>query len=739
MEEYSKDFIEEEKYLNHTISQIEEQLEAEERQLTKRKRGLAASRREMWEESGNFPTDFSGIAEISQYRAEAIVQTETYLGNLTRVDRYRRMLEKPYFGRFDLLEEGEKDSEKIYLGLGTLMDSQNYRVLVYDWRAPVCSVFYRHELGPAQYETPSGTVRGEVVLKRQYKIRNGKLQYFFDSGIVIRDDMLQEILSRNASVQMRTIVESIQKEQDIVIRDTSHGLVIVQGAAGSGKTSIALHRVAFLLYEGLGSNLNSRNILIISPNQVFSQYIASVLPDLGEENVEQLTFDEICRNNLKGSNFETKGKQLERIIEGKIHTDLEEIDFKGSSSFVTILERLLWHLEHRLIAFEDIYYHGKVIATRQQLKNRFLKQKNVPVASRLRYLEDLVWEEVRPLRQERQEIIEEIVQRSECHDLEIKAFSRYLSLKETNRLKERMHKFTRVDYRALYQRLFNPDLFFRLSQGLPLPPGINGILEQTRNRLEQGKLSFEDASALLYLKLRLEGADSYPWFRHVVIDEAQDYSKLHYEVFKLLFRFADFTVLGDVHQSMERDVEMSLYDEIVETFPKKKFIKLVLSKTYRSSYEITQFARGLLGLKSHAGAFERHDEAPQIHAFDSRKDLEKILFQDALAFLEQGFGSVAIICKTKDEAKGLYDRLKPQVKIQLIEPHSKGLEKGISIIPVYLAKGLEFDAVLVYETNAKHYFTELDNRLLYIACTRALHRLRLYHTGKRSPLLPHEV
>lgn len=737
--DYSRTFLEEEEYLEHTVSEIKEQLTFEERQLAEKKQGLAISRREMWEDAGHYPTDIGGIAEISQYRTEAIVQTETYLGNLARVDRYKRMVDNPYFGRFDFVEEGEKNREKIYVGLGTLTDSQNFRVLVYDWRAPVSSVFYRHELGPAQFDTPSGTVKGEVLLKRQYKIRRGELQHFFDSGTVIRDDMLQDILSRNASVQMRTIVESIQKEQDTVIRDTEHGLIMVQGAAGSGKTSIALHRVAFLVYEGLESNLTSRNVLIISPNQVFSQYVGSVLPDLGEENVEQVTFDDICRDQLKGLVPETRARQLERIIEEKSAIGLKEIDFKGSSVFVTVLERLLWHLEHKLITFEDVYYHGQVIVTRQQLKNRLLVQRNVPLAQRLKYLEDSIWEAVSPLRQERQKIIEEIVQRSEGHDLEIKAFSRHLSLKETRRLADRLQEFSRVDYISLYRQLFNRELFLKLSQGLSLPASINGILKETSNRLDQKKYSFEDASALLYLKLRIEGTDSYPWIKHVVIDEAQDYSNLQYQIYKLLFRAADFTVLGDINQSMERGVEMSLYDDIERIFSKKDAIKLVLSKTYRSSYEITQFNQGLLGGKSQVGAFQRHDEAPQVRSFNSLQQLEEALVEDAVAFLDQGFGSAAIICKTKGEAYGLYDRLRKKIagySVQLVEPHSKGIRQGISIIPVYLAKGLEFDAVLVYQANQEHYFTKLDKRLLYIACTRALHRLRLYYAGQRSPLLP---
>ena len=735
MEEYTKVFLEEEEYLEHTVNEIRNQLRGEQQQLAARKKGLARSRREMWEDTGAFPSDFAGVAEISQYRSEVIVQTETYLGNLARVEKYKRMADNPYFGRFDFLEEGEKAKEKIYVGLGTLIDSQSFKTLVYDWRAPVCSVFYRHELGPAEYEAPSGILKGEVLLKRQYKVRKGKLLHFFDSNIVIRDEMLQDILSRNASTQMRTIVESIQKEQDIVIRDEDHGLVIVQGAAGSGKTSIALHRVAFLLYEGLGSNLNARNVIIISPNQIFSRYIATVLPDLGEENVEQITFDSIAGEELGGLCLETRAQQLERVMEKDNRLALKSIEFKGSALFVKILDRLLWHYEHKMIPFEDVYYHGKVIASRQLLKSRFLVQRNTAIALRLEHIEESIWEAIKTLRQERLKRLEEIVQGMEGRDLEIKSFSRYLSLQETRALRERLHKFTKIDYRKVYQELFDKGLFFKLAGKEALPDEIGQILEETRQRLQQGIVQYEDIPALMYLKLKIEGADKFPWIKHVVVDEAQDYTPLQYEVFKKLFRWADFTVLGDVNQSMERGAEMSLYDDIVRILDKKEAFKLVLTKTYRSSYEISQFTQGLLGQKPLTGAFERHDAAPRVLGFDSEPLMLQAIARQAGDYLKEGFESVAIICKTAASARRVYHNLHQRMTLNLIEPNSNSFEKGITVIPVYMAKGLEFDAVLVYETNKEHFFTEFDRRLLYIACTRALHRLDLYFTGEKSPFL----
>lgn len=736
MDGYRESFLEEKQYLSHTIDVLKAQLFDEQKQLKGKRSNLAASRREMWESAGHFPDDFAGAAEISQYRNQLIVQTETYINNLAWVERLKKMSYSPYFGRFDFVEEGEQAEEKIYVGLGTLTDPDSFKVLVYDWRAPICSVFYRHEIGPADYKTPLGVLKGEVCLKRQYKIRNGQLVHFFDSSVVIRDEMLQEILSRNASMHMKSIVETIQKEQDIVIRDNKHGLVIVQGAAGSGKTSVAMHRIAYLLYEGLASNLHSRNIIIVSPNEIFSQYISNVLPDLGEENVDQVTFEQMAKKALQGLKLESRAVQLERIVESIGNIAIQSIEFKGSADFVLILERFLKYYEQKLHPFEDVYYHGTVVATRQRLKSRFLANRNVPMARRLQYIEEGIWEAITSLRRERLKKIEQVVQQSEGHDLEIKAFSRLLSLKETKTFGDRLRKFTRIDFWSLYKRLFTGKLLFKFTRDMALPAEIDKIIEQTRSRLAKGIVLYEDLAPLFYLKLKIEGSDEFPWIKHVVIDEAQDYSPLQYQIFKMLFRGSDFTVLGDVNQSMERRTDISLYDEVTRIFDKKAAIKLVLSKTYRSSYEISAFTRKILGEEKLPGAFERHDEPPRIHCLDTEQAMAEMASRDAQDFISRGFGSVAIICKTKQSAQELFINIRKMMPVQLIDTDTPKFDKGIIIIPSYMAKGLEFDAVLIFGAGDKQYNTELDKRLLYIACTRALHRLVLYYCGRKSPFIP---
>jgi DNA helicase-2/ATP-dependent DNA helicase PcrA len=285
--------------------------------------------------------------------------------------------------------------------------------------------------------------------------------------------------------------------------------------------------------------------------------------------------------------------------------------------------------------------------------------------------------------------------------------------------------------------LFNEKaLFFKLSRGLTLPGNIEQILEATARRLKSGDISHEDSTPLLYLKLRLEGSDQFSHIRQVVIDEVQDYLPLHYEVFNLLFKGANYTVLGDISQSVETAADISFYDEVEKTLGRKRSIKFVLSKSFRSSFEISSFAKKIAGGNPDVIPFERHEAEPAVICGDTQEDLDRAIAGDAGFFLEQGYESVAIICKTAAEAQKLYAGLKDSTWARLVSSGDEEMERGIAVIPSYIAKGLEFDVVLVYNVSAENYSTDFDARLLYIACTRALHRLKLYYCGEKSPLLP---
>lgn len=742
MDSYQENHQEEIEYLKKTLAFIEEEVKKEEKNLEEKKSDLIAAKKDMYENTVHIASDFESLVDINLHLMQVNNHISGY--DTRRIKNLKKMINSPYFGRFDFIEKGFNEKEKIYIGLYNLMDKNTGEVYVYDWRAPISSVFYRYELGEVMYDTPAGVSRGDVSLKRQYQIRDSQLKYFFDCSVRITDEILQEVLSHNTSAKMKNIIETIQKEQDVIIRDRDHELLIVQGVAGSGKTSIALHRIAFLLYEGLNTNLQSKDVIIISPNSVFSHYISSVLPELGEENVRQSIFDDLVLEVLQGRfGKETREMQLEALIHSRVKIGDEgrkkSIDFKGSRVFKKILDRLLWHYAHRLIEFEDVYYNGTILATRQQLKNRFLHNEiGIPMAKQLNKIETILLQKVHPLQKKRLKRLEKIVEKSEGHEFEIKSFSRLLAIKQAVAFRDRIQKFTKVDYGDLYTQLFkNRGLLHKLAQGLTLPENINEIISTTLQNLEEGQVHYEDYAPLLYLKLKVEGNNVVSGIKHVVIDEAQDYTPLQYEVFKILYDNATYTVLGDIRQAIEKPIDYSLYDDVSEILNKGKTIKLSLNKGYRSTCEINAFTQKLLGEGNQHDycSIERYGEEPKVIQRETLEGIDQSIIADIGNYTQQGYESVAIICKTQKEAEKVFSRLKKSVQLTLIKPQDGEVIKGALVIPTYMAKGLEFDVVIIYDVNKENYVSDFDRQLLYIGCTRALHRLVIYHKGDKSPLI----
>lgn len=741
MDLYNKHLKEEEKYLDKTLDFIKKDMKSKVGLLSDRKNELLDIRKEMWENTVHFSNDFDKLTEINQYLSVLSTQTISYESAHKQIEKYKKLLSSPYFGRFDFTEDNMGE-EKIYVGLHNVIDPQTYDILVYDWRSPISSIFYQYELGDASYKAPSGVIKGSVLLKRQYKIIEGKLKYFFDCNIQINDEMLQQVLSKNSSSKMKNIVETIQKEQDIIIRDIDNELLIVQGIAGSGKTSIALHRIAFLLYHGISSKLTSNNIIIVSPNEVFSKYISGVLPELGEENVNQNTFEALALNLIAGRlKIESRFQLLEYLTKSenndKIKLRKSNIDFKGSRVCAKILDRLIKYYESNMVEFEDVYYDGLVIETKQILKNQFLSDKiGMPISKRLKRMERMILNKIHPIQRERVKKIEKLVQKIGGHEFEIKSFSRLLSVKESRLLLKKIRRFTEIDYIEIYNKLFcDKELFLKLSKGLDLPNDIEDIIKITADNIKKGYIFYEDCAPLLFIKLKIEGSDMFTQIRQVVVDEAQDYSCLEYEVFNMLFKNARFTVVGDINQTIDKSFNISIYDEIEEILNKRKSTKLFLSKGYRSSYEISSFAQKILNLNQNHVNLERYGSKPLIVHKNNIEDMDYAIVENIKASIDKGYKSIAIICKTIRESKEIYDRLKNLININLIDS-SEEVEKGVIIIPAYIAKGLEFDSVFVYNVSDDNYNCDIHKKLFYIACTRALHRLEVYYIGDKSRFIP---
>ncbi len=742
--EYSEKYIEENNYLNEVIHLLSYYLSIDTEKLAEQKSDLIEARKEMWENTTHTSADFDKLTDLNQYLSALQLQTLSYTELEKRIAKHERMLSNPYFARIDFTEEGYDDTEKIYIGLFNLMDDETHDIKVFDWRAPISSLYYRSEIGPVEYKAPSGKIRGIISLKRQYKITKGVLEYFFDSNVNIVDEMLMEALSKNMTSKMKTIVETIQKQQDLIIRDLKNDLLVVQGVAGSGKTSVALHRIAFLLYQGLNMKLSSNNVIIISPNTLFSKYISNVLPELGEENIREFTFENIF-NKLFENNLsvKTKSENFENIIcsetEKKRNFLRSYDEFKGSYDFMKIIDRFIYYFEHKLIPFEDVYFNGEIIENKQLIKAFLLSGKlNMSTSKKLKIIENRIMDKVHDHKNNRREKIEKAVSKSNGHEFEIKSFTRVLAAKETNSLIERIHKFTEFNSYELYKKLFNDkDLFKTLGKGLNLPENIDEIIDYTYKEINDPyNIPYSDGIALTYLKIKAEGVDTFSDIKQVIVDEAQDYYPMHYCVLKMLFREARFTIVGDVNQSIEKKSDLSFYDEIISIFNFEKSSKIYLNKSYRNSYEISKFSEKLLEEKSiDTEYFKRNEEKPEIICEKTSENLDNRIVEDISKYKTQGYNSIAVICKNRKDASDLFFRLKSKIDIKLVDYVGEQNLTGVIIVPIYLAKGLEFDAVMIYEANDKNYNNIFDKKLLYVASTRALHRLSLYYTGKVSKYL----
>jgi len=743
MAEYNDKYIEEVNYLEEIIDLLKYKLDIETEKLAEQKMDLIAARKEMWENTTHSSSDFDKLSDLNQYLSALNSQTFSYTELEKRIAKYEKMIDSPYFSRIDFTEAGYDDTEKIYIGLFNLMDENTHEIKVYDWRAPISSIYYRSELGPVEYKAPSGIIKGTVSLKRQYKIINGKLEYFFDSNVNIVDELLMEALSKNMTSKMKTIVETIQKQQDLIIRDLDNDLLVVQGVAGSGKSSVALHRIAFLLYQGLNLQLSSNNIIVISPNTLFSKYISNVLPELGENNISEYTFENIFVKLFDNKlSVKTKSENFENIIcaETEIKRNLLRSydEFKGSTVFLKIIERFIKYFERKLIPFEDVYFDGEIIETRQLLKAFLLSGKlDMPTAKKLKIIESRIMDRIHDKKNIRRSKIEEAVNKSKEHEFEVKAFTRVLAARETSLFLNRIHRFTEFNSYDLYKKLFSDkNLFKKLAKGLSLPDNIDEIIDCTNQSIaDPYNIPYADGIAMMYLKVKAEGTDSLSRIKQVIVDEAQDYYPMHYYLLKNLFKEARFTIVGDVNQAVERKSDISFYDEIISIFNFEKSNKIFLNKSYRSSYEISKFSERFLEEGINTEYFKRTEEIPEVVYKKDSESLENEMIKNIDSYKYQGYNSIAVICKNRKEAVNLYFRIKGKINVKLVDYLGEQNLNGIIIVPVYLAKGLEFDAVMVYGVDNKNYNTVYDKKLLYVACTRALHRLSLYYTGKISRFL----
>ncbi|MBL4930607.1 RNA polymerase recycling motor HelD [Clostridium paridis] len=734
----------EDQWLQTVLNEAQRQLRENNDFKEKFRKEAIETQRQLWQDVGSISISngLEQVVEFMEFIGTMKRQKRTHEFTRKIQEKYERMILSPYFGRIDFAEKGEEKAEKYYIGVSNLIND-DYDFLVYDWRAPISSIFYDYEIGKAKYECPEGTVEGELKLKRQYKINNGKIEYMFDSNLTIDDEILQGMLSKNTDSKMKTIVTTIQREQNRVIRNEEFKNLIVQGPAGSGKTSVALHRIAYLLYKHR-DRITPQNIIIFSPNEIFNDYISNVLPDLGEDNMCQTTFKEYMHNALgNGIKKEDYCEMMEYILGSKKEAGYEEritnIKYKSSLEFVDTLKQYADYIAKMDRNFKDIILGDRLIISSEELQELFFKDYiKLPLKRRLQKIKERILFLIEPYEKQRVEEVSSELKDSGNYIDKIEIMERGLAIakSETKGLYDEINMMTRFDLAEIYKGFFDSlETFANILNSQYDKKKIKEIKRYSLENLRAGKLNYEDQTPLLYLKGILGDLPRTSEIKYVIIDEAQDYTPLQYEILYQLFNHANMTILGDLNQSINPFMNVGDYNNISRIFPKENTCIINLTKSYRSTMEITKFARRLLNKEIDDECVERSGDKPSILGFDNEEKIREKLLYDIKRNKNEGYKSIGIITRTAKETEEVYSFLKDKINVKVILKDDDEYVSDTLVIPAYLAKGLEFDVALIYNAGDENYSSEEERLLLYTACTRALHVLCIYYSGECTPLL----
>jgi len=671
----------ESEYLDKVLDILSKEHFAIQEQYDAKMTHLKGYRRYLWENR----RDFNNLFDIAEYEDRLREDIRGYEVISHKKNTIATALKKPYFARIDFEEKGTSHKENIYIGLTSVINKEKFDVMVMDWRAPIASMYYDYELGKASYEAPDGVIEGNIDLKRQFKIKNGKLVLAVDTGIKIDDVLLLETLNESSNVKMQQIVYTIQKEQNQIIRNDSNSSLWIQGVAGSGKTSVALHRIAYLLYHNR-NKLNSENIAIFSPHPVFIDYISEVLPELGETNATQLTFFDFAGALLDKLNLKVEDSS-EQFINYDKRRDL--IDYKTGSEFLEVISAYIEYLENKHWEFGDIVFANTKVFTAKQAEKLFNHDyAHIPINKRL------------------EQVVNRIV---------YLVSQNYKKVNE-KRLKIAIYeKSPKFDAYQLYKELFT-DLSIWTRLGIEeVPENVAKICVETLKMFDSGKLFNEDIAPVLLIKSKFEDAIKSNKFLHVIIDEIQTYSLSQIKVLKEMFDKATFTFLGDIHQRLDDFLSWQKID--AQRLFEDTFIEYNLNKCYRSTKEIASLARAVLP-ESNLEIIERDGDIPKlINCKD--ENINSVIENLLNVKSNDEYETVAIIVKDESEGEVLNKAIKAD-NVKLITNASRKLIKGINIIPSYLIKGLEFDFVIVVNNDN---FIQNKSNLLYTLITRALHNL----------------
>ena len=698
-----------------------------------------------------YSTSMETALSIHQQQQLLSEREHAWQHSAKQLDTVERLEKRPYFARVDFKEQGEKKPETIYIGLGSFAD-KNDHFLIYDWRAPISSIYYDGKLGEVSYNSPEGKITVDMTKKRQFMIEDGKIVNMFDTNESIGDQMLLEVLSEKASTQMKSIVTTIQQEQNKIIRNTSADLLFVQGAAGSGKTSAILQRIAFLLYRYRG-NLTSSDVIMFSPNQLFNDYIKNVLPEMGEQNMVQMTYWQFVARRLPGMNVENLFKQFEDQ-----NADTNISKFKDSVNFFNLVTRYAKHLNKRGVVFKNIYFRDKkkpyfdkekikeiyysynenynlanrIDATREELI-KMLNRKIVPEARKAwvaRTIEGMSQSELN-------ELYDRPDQEFESEAKEEAFLGRKIVLKALKGVHKRILHNHFINMRAQYLSFLRavPKMVDLAKWNIDEEDWMHHI-DEVKENFKKHDIAITDVSAYLYLYDLITGRRTNYEMRYAFIDEIQDYTPFQLAYLKYNFPRAKFTMLGDLNQAIfTKDESRSLLKQISGLFDPEKIDVVQLTKSYRSTKQLTNFTKQILRQGEKIEAFNRQGPKPVIWGRDSDEQAIDVLV-DVLRDNEKRKMTTAIITKDLADAKFVHEKLSEKgEKSTLIATANQRLVDGTLVIPSYLAKGLEFDAVVMWGANKKNYHQLDETQLVYTITSRAMYKLDVIYTGEKSPLL----
>lgn len=698
--------------------------EEEKAYLDYAKRRLETEKEYCKKEMREIPRRYTNVLQGDSFLVEGLMSTQA-----TKLRKLELSEKSPYFGRIDFLSDGSNEVAKIYIGKTNISGDNNEQVTI-DWRTPICSLYYDSDLGTVSYEAPAGTITGDLKLKRQIIIQDGELVDVLDTSLVSNDELLQPYLSVNADNKMKTIIASIQKEQNQIIRKPISENIVVQGVAGSGKTSVALHRIAYLVYN-LGEQIKSNQFLVIGPNKYFLKYISSILPELETEPVDQLTYMDLAIESLK----EKLTLEDQNILfnQKSSQNNTKKIQsFKSSLEYKTVLDRFMQDYLSSGIVLAGFAIDGTEIYSAETIKNILFSGINsrpnfdttcAYFVNRFKdNMEDIYSKINRKYRAIYMSLPKDDPQRQEAIAKSVE-LSKLVKEKGVKLIHEYFKKIKLSSFNIYKLFIANIDQY----QASLSEKEILELQKESILLLKKKKVSFEDLPALMHINYLMNGKNTQ--YKHIVIDEAQDYGMFHFDVLREIYPNSTFSIYGDLAQSIYSYRSIKDWESVVSYIFNGNCEILNLSKSYRTTIEITENANKILQYMELEQAKPVIRHGGKTTFTESSKD-ENYKISKLLEWLEKGYKTMAIICKTDVEAKKVYDSLSKQgLNVTQITAKNEDYSGGIFVLTSALSKGLEFDAVMINDASSDVYKTDdvTDMHLLYVASTRALHELDILY------------